>query len=571
MFPLNTTYADGFITASNTSTNITWAVTDSLSGPASCWFFFDGSGPTSVNCNDNVTLIAINYGQHNITFYANDTAGNEAVESILATWKYVMKTNSISYNPVSPELSSQTFIFNSTLGSSITGISMNFVYNNTLYPSVLTSDGINTIFTNVIITPAVNRNTNVSFHWNFTASDGTNTFSSISPLFNQTITPINLGLCNGSLTTMIYNFTAYDEDSLQRINPFYFGGQFGYSVNGSIKKTVTISNVSNEIDVCYEPATTPLNLDVYVTYDEDENLTQMYNTRNFILQNHVKQNTTDEINLTLLNISRSTMFILKVQDSDLVPLANYIINTYRKNPSTGTFFLTQSGKTDSNGLTSGFFETDTVDYKFVITYNDVIVLATEPQQKVLKQVPPYTLVFTLSSGLSSTFSSIINISGFNFSLNNLSDGVSYSYSDISSNFTGARLYVYRLNYSGQNVLVCNTTSALTTDTINCNFGGINGTYVSRAYLTRNNVEAFIDSLTRTFPFDINGWGLYGVMLGFFIIVLCAFAFKFNEIAGIWLTFLAVVFVNTVGFINFGWLFVSATLAVAIILTVVMKQ
>jgi hypothetical protein len=569
--PTNTTYTEGFITALNTTMNITWNLTDGLSGPGYCWYYLDLNSRVYVPCHQNITYIGIDYGQHNLTFYANDTAGNEVNQSVIATWKYVMRTNSINFNPTAYELASEQFIFNTTLDPSITGITMGLIYNNTNYISNIINSGLNTLFTNTIITPPISQPTNISFYWNFTASDGIYTYNIISQTYNQTINPIVIGLCNATLTDIIYNFTAQDEDTLLRIRPFYFGGTFGYSINGTNKKEVTISQISDEVDICYNLPSLPINLNVYVTYDEDENLTQIYNTRNFVLQNHLKYSTTDQINLTLLNDTRSTTFILKVQDNDLVPLANYVINTYRRDPSSGTFYLTQSGKTDSNGLTSGFFEINTVDYYFVITYNDEVKLITSPPQKVIPQTTPYTLVFTINAGGISPFLSLINITDLNLTFFNTSVGMSMNYRDSSNNFTNARFVVYRINYSGQNILVCNITSPLVTDTLSCNFNGINGSYTGIAYLTRNDIESFVSSINTIFPNDGRGWGLYGVFLGLLIIMCCSFMFRYNEIAGIWLVTLAIIFINIIGFINFGVTFITATIVIAIILTVVMKQ
>lgn len=569
--PQNTTYTDAFVMSSNTTMTINWTVTDSISGLQSCWYILDGGSNNYVTCHSNITYVPISYGQHNLTFYANDTAGNLVGESVLATWKYIMITNSISYSPTAYELSSQTFLFNSTLDTSITGITMNFNYNNTNQISTIIPTGNNTIFRNIVITPPVNKPTNVSFYWNFTASDGISTYSVNSNTYQQTVNPIMIGLCNSSLSNMIYNFTCQDEDSLQRIRPYYFGGTFGYSINGTFKKTVTISNISDEIDICYEPSTTPINLDVYITYGEDKNITNFYNNRNFVLQNHLKYNVTEQVNLTLLNNSQATEFTLKVQDSDLVPLANYVINTYRLNPSTGTFYLTQSGKTDSNGLTSGFFEINTVDYYFVITYQDEVKLTTSPAQKVIPQSSPPTLVFTINPTATSPFSQLTNITDFNFTFYNTSIGVAYEYVDTSANFEESTLLVYLLNYSGPNTLVCNTSSVLVSDTLNCNFNNVNGTYTAIAYLTRNGQQLFVKSVNLIFPFGGRGWGLYGVFLGFLLILVSAFMFKYNEIAGIWSVVIAIIFVQMIGFINFGITFITAMIAIAGILTVVMKQ
>jgi hypothetical protein len=568
-YPTNTTYTTVLTTSPNTSSHIDWQISDMINF-SNCWYQIDNGTKVFVQCHLNTTSFPLNFSNYNITFFVNDTLNNTNFTTVFATWRYMIRTNSVSFNDLSTELTSQPFVYNSTIGPTVTGITTLLNYNNTEYTSNILSDGINTLFTNDVITPLVLQETNITFFWNITVGDSINTFSVKSSLYNQTITPISIGVCNEIINQTIYNFTAYDEDTLFRIKPFYFGGDFSFSINGSIKKTLTVTNVSDEIDVCIYPASSIINLDVYATYDEDKNITQTYTARNFVLQNHIKSNNTELVNLTLLNISRSTTFTLKVQDSDLVPLSNYVINTYRLNPSTGQYYLTQAGKTDGNGLTSGFFVVNTVDYKFNITHDDVVVLETD-KQKVIPQTLPYTLVFTISPSQTNVFENLLNITNLNFTFSNLSNGVQFSYSDSSGNLTLGRLVVYRINHSGQNILICNVTSALSTSALSCNFAGVNGTYSATGYITRNGIEFFVDAIGLIFPSGGMGWGLYGVFLGFIMILVSSFAFRYNEIAGIWLVVVTIIIVNIIGLINFGLPFISAMVVIGIILSVVFKQ
>ena len=66
-------------------------------------------------------------------------------------------------------------------------------------------------------------------------------------------------------------------------------------------------------------------------------------------------------------------------------------------------------------------------------------------------------------------------------------------------------------------------------------------------------------------------GLLGLFYGWFLILIASFMFKFNEIAGIWAITITVFLVNLIGLISFGGVFVTATIAVAIILTWIMEK
>ena len=60
-------------------------------------------------------------------------------------------------------------------------------------------------------------------------------------------------------------------------------------------------------------------------------------------------------------------------------------------------------------------------------------------------------------------------------------------------------------------------------------------------------------------------------MGWFIILISAFAFKFNEIAGIILVNVAIIAVNLIGLVTFGIGFISAIIAISIIILVVLER
>jgi hypothetical protein len=66
-------------------------------------------------------------------------------------------------------------------------------------------------------------------------------------------------------------------------------------------------------------------------------------------------------------------------------------------------------------------------------------------------------------------------------------------------------------------------------------------------------------------------GNLGLFLGFLIILVCAFAFNFNEIAGIVLVNVGVIFVNFMGLIKFGNIFVTAMVAISVLIIAVMER
>jgi len=119
--------------------------------------------------------------------------------------------------------------------------------------------------------------------------------------------------------------------------------------------------------------------------------------------------------------------------------------------------------------------------------------------------------------------------------------------------------------------MCNESSTLNSATLTCDVGDEDGFYTATAYINRGAGEV----LDRQIGFQIETLsgivGLLGLFYGFFLILVSAFVFKFNEIAGIWAMTITVFLVNIIGLINFGGVFVTAMIAVAIIITWVMER
>ena len=67
------------------------------------------------------------------------------------------------------------------------------------------------------------------------------------------------------------------------------------------------------------------------------------------------------------------------------------------------------------------------------------------------------------------------------------------------------------------------------------------------------------------------YGRMGLFGGFFILLACAFVFKYNEIAGILAMDAGVIAVNSLGLIAFGKVFVTAIIAASILIIMVLER
>jgi hypothetical protein len=317
-------------------------------------------------------------------------------------------------------------------------------------------------------------------------------------------------------------------------------------------------------------------LDSQIEYDEIDQETN-YTTRNYFFQNSTISNNTQDIFLYLLKSVSSTSFILKVQDDNLLPLQDHVIFIERFFPGENVFKVVQIAKTDGNGKTVGFFETETVDYRFVIKFNDEVLLITSTQ-KIVGESVPFTLTFTIGEDLGTPWKDLEPLDDLNSLLfwNKSTNIVTFTYSDTNSTFELGRLVIEKQNFSSpMNNTICDFDSTQAAATIVCDVGTLTsnqtGTYTARGLITRNGSEVVISIINFVVETFSSVAGLLGVFLAWFLILISSFAFKFNEIAGIIMVNATIIFVNLIGLVSFGMLAVFSVIAVSIIIVVVLEK
>ncbi len=481
---------------------------------------------------------------------------------------------STTFNGSTNETSRQRFQTNISTVASVLSVTARLNYNSTLFTSTVTCDSSSAscLITNdldVLLTDNNLESQNKTFFWEITTFDGTDSTIENSSLFGQNVSRIHLAQCDGTFTDRSLNFTAVDERNFTRINPFSFQATFdAWLGGGDVKRVSNFTNPSIvEMNLCNVP-TGEMFVDAIIDYSDVTNTT--YTPRNYFFQNSTINTINRNISLFLLESGVSTTFILKVQDQNLLPVTNTLITIQRFDPGNNVFNTIQIARTDDNGATVGFFETETVDYRFIISKDNQTLLTTTAQ-KIVGETVPFTLIFTIGVVTTAPWDNFGNITNLTSSLvfNSTSEIVTYTYEDLSDIFEQGRLLVQLNNPSNTtNAVICNVTSVQSSAQLTCDVSaGLNASYVARGFITRSGNEATVNVLT----FSINTFaavaGSLGLLMGFFMILVAAFAFKFNEIAGTWMIVITVFFVNMMGLINFGLLAVTALFGVAILITV----
>jgi len=287
-------------------------------------------------------------------------------------------------------------------------------------------------------------NQNKTFNWSFivyTAAGGT-TINSDS--HDQNVTRIRLERYNATYPNQTLNFTIWDEVSRASLGEMLMQAEFEtWLGTGSVKRVSNFS-VTNVTDVNFSitPANETHYVDAFIQYDEANPVTALssglYNKRDYHLENATLTNTSQDIRLFLLNTSLSTSFIQKVITDTQQIIEGALVMSQRYYPDTNSYETVQIYKTDDNGQTVGFFQTEIPDYRTIVVKDGEILLTTN-NGKVFPQTAPYTLTFTIGSTAESIWEQFEGITSLysNLTFNKTSGMVSYQWIDTTGGLSVA--------------------------------------------------------------------------------------------------------------------------------------
>jgi len=534
-----------------------------------------GLSTNSTTTSRNMTNFVVgNYIWNSYACYDNVTTGNCSWATNNYTFQYrPFSLDSQTYTTSIYETSRQTYTANITTISSILNIIARLNYNGTLKTATSTCSAGSCYINISFDIPLVTLETqNKSSYWNITLFDGTSSYSfnTIESNFTQNVSMIHLAECNATYPTQTLNFTSWNEKNLSRISLFSFAGTFEtWLGSGTVKKNQSFQNTStSQFRLCLAPNQT-IYTDAVIRYAFN-NENESYITRDYYFQNASLTNTSQDIYLYLLEAEDSTTFIDKVQDQKLSVVKDALIYIQRYYPETGLYRTVQIAKTDSNGETVGFYETELADYKHIIIKNGVTLLETSPQKVVGKEVP-FTLTFTVGEALDYPWSVFEDNPAITTSLtyNDTTKLVSFTYVDSTGSTTLGRLLVYELSKSNNTIrTICNSSSTESSATITCNMTAEGeGNFLAYGYIQTDVSEVF-DFTIKTARDILDRTGL---LMGFLIILTAGFAFIWNPTAGVVGVEGAIIFVNVIGLVSFSPIFIFASIAIAIIALILLKS
>lgn len=335
--------------------NLNWSI---LNGAlSSCWYNYNNTN-TSVNCLDNHTTFNIT-DQKNLTFYANDTAGNLGIN--FTTWDYKIFEINQTFVNETIEGTFETFKLYLEKGSGVNVQSVVLHYNGQNKTSSLFSSGSNVTAEAVLSIPSVSTDTNETFYFTITLSDSTiiNTTNQ-----SQLVRNIDLDDCS-SQPNLFLTINLVDEENQS-------------AINGTIEVYIEIINPENyqeilTINNTYSSVSsknfcsnivlndTSLLLNAEIRYDSENHSAEFYNIQRSELQNYPK-------NYTLYDLKDedTTKFKLIYIGDNLVGVEEAIIQLQRKYISEGVYKIVEAPLTSSDSTAVVHVDTNTNSYKATV-------------------------------------------------------------------------------------------------------------------------------------------------------------------------------------------------------------
>ena len=480
VIPTNTTYTTNLAENNTAIVYVNWTASDT--NLDSCWYSTNNSVNMSVTCGTNQTL-SLDYGSYTITTCANDSANGITCADVTATWNYAMQEGSISFNNSVYETSSQQFQANITSTITLLSLSADLIYNGTAYVSVVNCVGSSCNLTNTIDIPLVEVGTeqNNSFYWEYIASDGVTTYTSNTSTSQHNASRIYLQDCNATFLTDTLNYTAWVEQNLTKLDNCTYEGSYDFWLgSGSVFRNYSSSNATTiDHEMCIFPNAT------FVTTAQIRYSTTGYITRDYYFYEERINNVTEDIKLLLLPTGDATSFIVRVIDSDQLPVTGAYVYVYRYDVGTGLYNIAEVSVTDASGATISHFEEDVIDYKVIIMLSGVSVFVGE-RQKIFCEEIPCSVTFQLTGDANTEWTDFGDLSQLTHSLtfDAATNIWNYTYIDASGVTDWGRLYVYNITGDSKTT-ICNVTSVESSATLTCDVSDQEGQTYAASYINRS--------------------------------------------------------------------------------------
>ena len=487
-----------------------------------------GQRPIDTFTLENVGTLPL----HELTFYANDTAGN--VGSNSTSWEYRgFITNQTFESPVL-ETSTSNYTLDLILGTN-TSFSVGSLFVNGTEQSTgsFTTVGNNVSLTSLITVPSITTGSVSELfdvYWNLTLADtisGT-TYNNLSSTQQQNVTELMFNFCgNGGATNPVLNFTMMDEITNVEINATANATTFeatfllGASAD-SLTKTFSFSNQSVDIsqfDFCVNSED-----DVIYTDMQSEYSAIGYTDKNYYLVGATLNGTaTNEIDLFLLQDDEAVEFFITLTQS-LAPVADAYIHVAKYSVGEGIYKTVEIDITDISGKIGAWLDLEK-QYRFTVIKDDEILGIFE--RNSLCEAAPCEINLNLESDATDWMSIYTDTFAqnvlYNITFNPVTKIVDFSFVDTTGLATSFRMDIVKLDDYINGSEILNTQRVFTSSgsmTYNASLLD-DGDYRVMTYIARSpdTFIEFIDFLINTFG---TSFGMLGLIFSFLFILVVIF-------------------------------------------------
>lgn len=332
---------------------LNWTVTDT--NLDTCQFDYNGTN-TTVNCNDDAVNITMEDNNFNLTFFVNDTGGNE--NSSFTSWNYRMFEKNIIFD--STLLVSEIGTYNLFFSSNGTLVSQpKLLFNSAETTGTLTNNGDETFNISATRTALSTDASASSFNFSVVVDSSTVTSNET----NQTINPITLVNCSVGNVSSYLHIIFEDESLFTALNASVSSSIWNFFIDTeAAAQEFLFTNVpeNESYDFCFTPSNVTYTVDIEFPYSSTGFPQRVFRENNIVLTN-----TTTNVTLFLLADAEG-IFTRYIAINSLTGSAIAGVEVRVQKDIAGVPTTIAEGITDDTGLFTVFLNPDDL-YTFTFT------------------------------------------------------------------------------------------------------------------------------------------------------------------------------------------------------------
>lgn len=472
-------------------------------------------------------------GYHNLTVNATDTSYNTSSSRFFTINEYEIQSNDITSDTNVFEGDNHRFTIPIRYNPDLIASSISTLFWNGTNKGNTTSNGDNgTHFSNMKAITIGNATYNDSITFLFqnyiTYDNGTVRIANSSAVA-QTVYEIFIGNCTTPawINTTALKFYIYYAANRSVYNATLDVDLDVWSLNTSFVKDYSFSygNAASH-NLCIYPAWANFTLDMLAESDFDG-----FAKRTYYLNDTNVDNTTESINLYLLDDGDAEALLIYVKDTSNRLQEDIYVSMLRYYPSVGTYVTVAIMKTDANGQAFTYVDLDDVWYKWILTKDGVVERDYSPAIIPDTSDDPEELTLYLEPTEYEFFHYISDIS-YNCTVNKTSEVIRCTVADTSGMMTTFCLKVDRMDSTGyvNECYSCDTSSGTTLTCSLSSTGNKTYRYELRSAFTDTEYIVYVGWVS--FLGEMTAYGLTGVFLALLIIMTMSFVGLWSPAASI---------------------------------------